>query len=419
MRSNTWSALLLSALALLAWCGALFLVQTVAALSGGYLFRWTGEEGVSPAALVRVLRYAAEDGAEGAPSASLWQEKPAQTIAADRGERIWTGTVLELFGNGEDVWPAPFLSGGYPVRGDTVGCAVDEAVAQALWGGIHNLGAPVRLNGRTLYVRGVFQGDAGLVLTQGEESSSVPYPNLLLTFPGESTREDAETWLTAGGFTGASALDLPLYQWLLGALCGLPGLLLGVGILLRLVRRGAALWGAPLTLGVYLVPALAVGVFVLWAMGAPPEVPVALIPTRWSDFSFWGELGGRLLDQGRRWLSLPPGRRELAWWLPALGGTVLAVAAGGLTALAAERVRPRGEGVAFLGTLTAGMLIYLCANLFADRGGVVLSRGVWLLPALWLWTGWALDRHGAAIFSKTKKEEDHEANQTALVEKAE
>ncbi|NCB62736.1 MAG: hypothetical protein EOM52_03845 [Clostridia bacterium] len=394
MDKKTFPGLLLSALALLCWCAALFFGQQAGALAPGVAVRWSGEGGgISPAALARHERWAAEDEDENFPELTLWREKSGLSVTDGAGDRAAAAGVLELFGDGNGVWPVGFLSGNYPARGDSAGCAVDRAVAESLWGGADAVGNEIKLEGRTYRVRGVFEGTEGLVLTQAAEGNDEAFSQGLMSFPDGTTKSAAESWLLAHDAGGGEILDLPLLRWCWMLLASLPGFLLALGVLLRLGRRGWALHRAPLLLAGYLLPALAAGAAALWCAGGVGEFPARLIPDRWSDFGFWaktiGELGGEL----KAYLAAP-GTRDFRCWGAVLSCILTALPAAGLTVLAAERIRVRTERGAVLGAGTALLSVFACALLFAPMGGVELPRGVWLLPAIWLWSDWALWRHG-------------------------
>lgn len=387
--------MLLALLALGAWMACAFLAQSAAALSTGAAVRWTGEgQGVSPDQMSRALRYAREDGAEDIPALTLWREQAGQTAQA--GERSGAARVLELCGSGADLWPASFLAGYYPIPGDTGGCAVDRALAEALWGTGRAVGNELELDGRKLTVRGVFEGGDGLLLVQGETDSAQPYPNLFLKFSGGDAKAQAEGFLTRNQWSGGTLLDLPILSWLLESLAALPAVCLGAGILVRLLRRGLDMTAAPLLLAGYALPALAGAGVTLWAMGLP-GIPGQLIPTRWSDFDFWARLVSDRAGELTDYLTLAPGVRDLRYWPLALGCVALAMAACALTVLAAERSRAETGRELLLGWGLCVGGTFAWALAFAGNGGVAVGRSMWLLPLLWLACDWCLERHRESL----------------------
>ena len=340
MKRQTSSAalFLLATLTLISWLGASFLAQHAGELSHGAVIRWKAGGGISPVQLLRAERYAREDGGAAVPAAALWREHREGYVEGGAGRCSTSAAVLELFGDGGEVWPAAFRYGNYPARGDETGCAVDEAAADALWGSARVVGQAVLWKGKTYYVRGVMKGSGGLLLGQGGEDAE-PWPNLLL----------------------------------------------------RLFQRGRALTAAPLLLVCYLPPALLGAGTVLWCAGAPWSVPERFIPTRWSDFEFWVRLFSGGMEKLRGYLTLAAVQRDLRYGALAAGCALLSLTA--LAVLAAERAGVRTERVFAVRACAVWALTFGIALVFAPFGGVKVERPLWLLPAAWLLSDWCLERH--------------------------
>ena len=342
MKRQTSSAalFLLATLTLISWLGASFLAQHAGELSHGAVIRWKAGGGISPVQLLRAERYAREDGGAAVPAAALWREHREGYVEGGAGRCSTSAAVLELFGDGGEVWPAAFRYGNYPARGDETGCAVDEAAADALWGSARVVGQAVLWKGKTYYVRGVMKGSGGLLLGQGGEDAE-PWPNLLL----------------------------------------------------RLFQRGRALTAAPLLLVCYLPPALLGAGTVLWCAGAPWSVPERFIPTRWSDFEFWVRLFSGGMEKLRGYLTLAAVQRDLRYGALAAGCALLSRTALALAVLAAERAGVRTERVFAVRACAVWALTFGIALVFAPFGGVKVERPLWLLPAAWLLSDWCLERH--------------------------
>lgn len=342
MKRQTSSAalFLLATLTLISWLGASFLAQHAGELSHGAVIRWKAGGGISPVQLLRAERYAREDGGAAVPAAALWREHREGYVEGGAGRCSTSAAVLELFGDGGEVWPAAFRYGNYPARGDETGCAVDEAAADALWGSARVVGQAVLWKGKTYYVRGVMKGSGGLLLGQGGEDAE-PWPNLLL----------------------------------------------------RLFQRGRALTAAPLLLVCYLPPALLGAGTVLWYAGAPWSVPERFIPTRWSDFEFWVRLFSGGMEKLRGYLTLAAVQRDLRYGALAAGCALLSLTALALAVLAAERAGVRTERVLAVRACAVWALTFGIALVFAPFGGVKVERPLWLLPAAWLLSDWCLERH--------------------------
>ena len=398
---------LLATLTLISWLGASFLAQRAGELSRGAVIRWEAGGGISPVQLLRAERYAREDGGAAVPTAALWREHREGYVEDGDGRRSTSAAVLELFGDGGEVWPAAFRYGNYPARGDETGCAVDEATADALWGSARVVGQAVLWKGKTYYVRGVMKGSGGLLLVQGGEDAE-PWPNLLLRFRDGDAGTQAEHFLSQNQIPGGQMLDLSLLHQGLTALAALPGAALTLGILLRLFQRGRALTAAPLLLVCYLPPALLGAGAVLWCAGAPWSVPERFIPTRWSDFEFWVRLFSGGMEKLRGYLTLAAVQRDLRYGALAAGCALLSLTALALAVLAAERAGVRTERVLAVRACAVWALTFGIALVFAPFGGVKVERPLWLLPAAWLLSDWCLERHRRFLDRRREEERGDE-----------
>lgn len=397
MKRHTWglSRWLSALLFLCAWMAALCFAQQCGPLTQGAAVRWTGAgAGVSPADLCQAERWAAEDGSTSFPDLVLWQEQENQMLTDQTGERSTPVRLLTVFGQADLLWPGAFLRGGWPIRGDIQGIALDEAAAAALWGSTDVLGETVEWNGNTYTVRGVFQGDDGLALIQTEESSTQAMDRAILQFQDGGGGTETTAWLSQNGFPVGQVTDLPLLGWVLNSLAALPGLALGVVLLLRLGERLWRLRRSPLLLSQCLIPVLAAGGLTLWVLGFPWKIPDRLIPTRWSDFDFWTALAGELTEELWTAVSGAMGARDGLLWPAALGCLVWALAACALLA-PAGRLRPETGTGLLLACLGAAGSVFVLTLLFARLGGGAPGRTWWLLPPLWLASDYGLRRHDA------------------------
>lgn len=381
--------ILLPVAALLVWV----LLLSFASQAGAFMevtgVRYDEEQGVSPAQLVREQRYAIEDGREDLPTQTAWKEQANQMMTDESGDRSAPVNLLTCFGSGDDLYPAPFLFGSMPVRGDVDGIALSKAAANALWGGTGAAGQTVRLNGKTYALRGVFEADTALAVVQDREDSEELYPNLLVR--GERI----------GG--GGTALDLPFLSWLLSTLAGLPGILLMAAILFRLIGRGWKLRYSPLLLSQYVLPALAMGVLALLAAGFPWDIPAKMIPTRFSNLDFWGKLAEEVGSGVVGVVTHSMTVRDLALWTPVLFCLILLPIACALTLAASSRAR-----AASLNALLAGGMISMGLTFgLALAFDVNLSYSVLALPVLWLAVDLALFTHDKLLKPKRERRSDN------------
>ncbi|MDR2686298.1 MAG: hypothetical protein LBB75_00975 [Oscillospiraceae bacterium] len=372
----------LAALALALWCACAYAAQRQAGALGCVAARWPGG-GVSPAQLESQLDLFRQDGAGGLPELTLWTQFPGQTLANGDDTTI-ACAVTQIYGHGEDVVFGAMLQGGFPVRGDAGRCALSDAAAFALFGSANAMGQSLQWNNNTYAVQGIFESGDALMLAQAAAGSETKLPYMQLRFPGGGARLQAEEFLARADFSaGAILLDQPLVAWGLGLAAALPALLLGLWILARLFARAwqtrkhprLLLGGLPL-----LLPLAAADICLL--ARAVGKAPASLIPSAWSDFTFWSELPQGWKSSLAQWLSAPTGG-DIDLVFGALGILALAflAALAGAFALARARLRDPAHALAACGGCVAWL--FAMALHYAGRGGLRISLGMWLLPCLW------------------------------------
>ena len=381
----------LSCIALALWCISTFIAQRAGDMTHSVSARWP-DGGVSPAQLIGQEEFSRQDGAQNRPELTLWDENPSGQIS-DNGDRTAEASVIELFGNTEEICFEELLVGAFPSRGDADGCAISEKTAFDLWGSRDVSGKTILVNGSVYSVRGVFRGNEGLVLVQRDSSSTKSFHNMQLRFHDGGSQAEAESFLIRAGFSGAQFLDLPLLGWFINALAQLPIFILGISILIRLLRRGLRLRSFPLLLSGYALPAGVAGATCLYLMGFPWSIPQRLIPTKWSDFEFWGRTVGSFIKSIKVWLSAAPTRWDMTFWPKLIFTAFLVIGATVLLAAAMERVKIKtGRGFMIGCLLSIGTILFI-AVLLASHGGLKIDIGVWLMPWLWLGVDYGLYVH--------------------------
>lgn len=240
------------------------------------------------------------------PWLTFWCEEIA-TLAANW--RQAEATVLYYQGDASLVLGADCLSGSLPGVLDAGGCAVSAALAWQLFGSEEAVGLTLSLGDTAYTVRGVFGGEEAVAL--------LPRPDAPFTaaeLPAEEqTTQDPAGWADARlAESGLPAPDWRLYTTLPAALARLLAFLpLGFGgavLAAALARRAAGL----------AFPARDALVFALLAAAAlalPAFLaawPGWLIPSRWSDFSWWGQTARQLGEMARAFLTAPAQGRDLA-----------------------------------------------------------------------------------------------------------
>jgi len=237
---------------------------------------------------------------------TFWSET---TVPISTSYRETYAVGINFSGDATLVWPAIYLAGSAPSSIDGNGIAVSETLAHRLWGSTDIVGMTVLVNEEERTVRGVFQGDTELALISFHIEDTSPNWHGVELSGGENnpTRSDAEN------FAIASGMGIPDYILTGGAMTLadfmslLPILIVGAYVpvlLFRFIQNNLPQFSAPILFTILISLAISLP-FLLDAL------PPWLIPTYWSDFSFWSSLFNQAGDSTREFLSVPPVLRDV------------------------------------------------------------------------------------------------------------
>ncbi|MDO5601727.1 MAG: hypothetical protein Q4G07_03065 [Oscillospiraceae bacterium] len=212
-------------------------------------------------------------------------------------DKAKSADVLLYYGEGAYVYPASFVEGGYPSAVEERGLALSVPLADALFGSQKDLlGQPVEYAGETYYVRGIFKSEEMFAMAASPPDKNGPsYTGVALTGPG--SKQEALVFMRGSGLREPEIfLDFPLLvqiAWLLAWLGPCVGgcMLLWRGLRARGVPRR---W---IGYVLFIVACLGCGTFLSF-------LPAWLVPSRWSDFTFWSDLASQFGQDARQWLSL-------------------------------------------------------------------------------------------------------------------
>lgn len=240
---------------------------------------------------------------------TLWEEEKdalVENTAWDRQENV---SVLLLNGDSELLFDGPVLK-----KDDTGGCLIDALTAETLFGSRNVVNSELQYNGETFTIRGILPEDTPVLVVQeavfdhdsagngvsfengvaGGGSSAVAFHHISLRFPSEGSNgkkqqgssSQIEEFMVRHGITGeisrqkgisdlaaAFSFLLPVVLW--------SSLLGQTFSLMRKNRR----YPVRVLLAALLLLCLVWLFFFL--TGIHPQIPEDMIPTRWSDFSFW------------------------------------------------------------------------------------------------------------------------------------
>ena len=253
---------------------------------------------------------------------TFWQEK---TVALESELTEKSVDAIVYSGGADLVWPTEYIEGAAPGVTDNKGCAISAALAWTLWGSMDVVGKILKVDGEERILRGVFPGEDELILlSYSDIDTTQNWANVELSaFSAGDIRSQATAYAQAAGLGQPSAVIMgsgPVF--LAGVLSLLPLLAMGAFALWLLISwlitnyvraRKPLLFGLLIVAGLFLPALLTL-------------LPSWLIPSQWSDFTFWSSLAKQLAEQVREFLSANPRIRDVEGKLLLLRQAVLAIA---------------------------------------------------------------------------------------------
>ena len=238
---------------------------------------------------------------------TFWREDTA-TLKSELAS-IKAGSI-SFSGESALVWPAEYLTGTAPGAVDITGCAISSALAWRLWGSADVVGKPVDIDGEIRIVRGIFGYDKDLVLLSYSFEDTSQDWNAAELSGGKAyaTRSDAESFAMISGLGKPDAIIMGSgLRFLSSGMALLPLIIVAVYAIIFIVVYFARS-------SVYTGRILLITVLIVFAIGLPlllNLLPPWLIPSRWSDFSFWANLKQQITDNLREFLAASPGSRDV------------------------------------------------------------------------------------------------------------
>ena len=240
---------------------------------------------------------------------TFWHEKQAK-IESDL--RTIFAPCIVFSGDSVLVWQANYINGAAPGVTDGVGCAVSSALAFELWGGNDVVGKPINVDGEERVVRGVFESELLLaLLSVRDEDTSRSFTAIELSGNSSSTtRSDVQDFIRSAGLDAPDIILIDRPAHLAFFLFLLPLMVFTIYAVVRFIIR---LKKRPVLIYVIVFLVLLGFAFLLPALLA--LLPSWMIPSRFSDFSFWGGMISQLGEDLTEYLRLTPRLRDVAFMI--------------------------------------------------------------------------------------------------------
>lgn len=282
------------------------------------------DNGIEKQQILQVKDYLSSEKTEQSIFPTFWKEEEGFITTAFQQV---SAKILVYLGEGYRVYHSEFLSGGYPIENDTDGCAISDALAFVLYGSTDVVGQVLKYettphdNNQNInvdfdnknyeenqyVVRGVFKEDTNLALFAGKTDGR--YKAVELDGDMEGNPEQ-----TSNNFIVNSGLEEPdqiVYGSsivsILRILVTLPFILMCMWVLIyfiKLVQNKKYISKELLLFLIFLL----IGVMLPTLLEGLPQW---LLPTKWSDFSFWQSLLETMKLRVEEWFYLKPTMKDV------------------------------------------------------------------------------------------------------------
>ncbi|MCL1913250.1 MAG: hypothetical protein FWG10_05090 [Eubacteriaceae bacterium] len=276
---------------------------------------------ISSQAAYNARLYSISNGATFWPT--FWREGSAK-FTTGTGEA--NAPYIAISGDAALVWPTTYICGSSSGATDGAGCSISSGLAWRLFGSNDVVGMSLKVDGEERVVRGVFDfgGELALVSYAVEGFGQSWAGAELFGGPSSPLRADAASFAISSGLgSPGSILIGGSVVFFAKAMASLPLLILGgyaAALVYNMVSKMASLAKSVCAIGFLIV-------FAMWLPSFLEILPPWMVPTKWSDFSFWSGLWQGAKDGLVEYLGMAPAHKDVQVRLLVLNQTLLSLAA--------------------------------------------------------------------------------------------
>jgi len=218
------------------------------------------------------------------PPLVLWQRQDAQLVSGYLNRQTTVQAVTYL-GTADCLYVPGFLQGMWPT--EPWGCVIDETAAYAIFGSDQVLGQSLNWGDSTYHITGIVKDNGVIGYFPITDKDNTAMSHLLLDLSQTGTGVfGAELVLNQLNISATNYYDLGLWVWLLKAAERLPIFMLWMDLSIAAVSLHRRMRRLSLLTCASSVGCLTAAVL-LWQLAGFPSIPARLLPSRWSDFTFW------------------------------------------------------------------------------------------------------------------------------------
>lgn len=217
---------------------------------------------------------------------TLWGEIKGQSVAYPELYRTAKVTAMVISGESRLILDSSWNL----TANDKTGCLIDETTAYALFGDTDVVGQVIKFDNKEYTIRGLVKKAEKVIVVQSTSATKAVMNYIAVEIlMGESASDIAENFASRHGVSSES-LDYNMYSSWSAIIVMILPLLLSVSVIYVLIKTVFNAKETPVKCAVYAGITLIYIVIAFWVIKSNLSYPETMIPSRWSDFSFWSNL---------------------------------------------------------------------------------------------------------------------------------
>lgn len=186
---------------------------------------------------------------------------------------------------------------------DLRGCIIDKQTSYQLFGDDNALGGTIVYDGREYFVRNIISAPKGLFLFVPPEEKEIAFDRISLSTAGlPFSQRGIEEFSYRHGISVNFSISNGVYQGMGKLFAFLPPAAIFATLLFRMFFWIKKKRDYPVLMGIGLLIMTFIIAMLLWITDFHWSLPESFIPTRWSDFEFWGKLWSQWMQHTKQFI---------------------------------------------------------------------------------------------------------------------
>jgi len=331
---------------------------------------------------VRAIQMQTSEREEAVPiSFTTWGVQEGIELRNKNLERTTRADAIVICGS-----PALLLeSSGYLDIDDKKGCLISSDTAFELFGSTDIIGKSIEYSEREFIIRGILKDGKDTIIHQADSKTEAVMDAAAVHIPENKTAESImQVFRERYGMKGNEVAIDTFSRSAKTAAMALP-LLMGCCVCFPLLKSAYRQKNYPFLCGICLLGAILYMTLFLWICEFMLEIPADIVPTKWSDFDFWGELFSRKKEELMTLLQMEIREPERVIFEPFLETVRYSLFSCTIYMFYVRRMKINSVAVLYVYSMGSLFSSFLCV--LVNRGQaefLVQKKSLWFLVIIYL-----------------------------------